>query len=79
MTLPLFYPLFLPTLGPLEVVILLVIILILFGPGKLPQVFGELGKGVRQFKEASKDVTDQVNKELQGDSGKPDNNESSNS
>lgn len=59
--------LFLPTLGPLEVVILLVIILILFGPGKLPQVFGELGKGVRQFKQASKDVTDQVNHELQGD------------
>ncbi len=60
-------PLFLPTLGPLEVVILLVIVLIFFGPGKLPQVFGELGKGVKQFKQATSDATDAVNQQLQGD------------
>ena len=64
-------PLFLPTLGPLEVVILLVIVLIFFGPGKLPQVFGELGKGVKQFKQATTDATDAVNQQLQGQEPKP--------
>ncbi len=58
--------LFLPTLGPLEIGILFIIVLILFGPGKLPDVFKALGDGVRQFKTASKEVTD----ELTGDSEK---------
>ncbi len=66
-----FPPLFLPTLGPLEVVILLVIVLIFFGPGKLPQVFGELGKGVKQFKQATTEATDAVNQQLQGEETAP--------
>ena len=33
-----------------EILVVLVIILIVFGPGKLPQVFGALGKGIREFK-----------------------------
>ena len=49
-------PLFLPTLGPLEIAILFIIVLILFGPGKLPQVFGALGEGIQQFKNASKSL-----------------------
>lgn len=61
----LFPPLFLPTLGPLEVVILLVIVLICFGPGKLPEVFSALGNGVKQFKKATTDATDAVNQQLQ--------------
>jgi len=35
-----------------EILIVLLIILIVFGPGKLPQVFGALGKGMREFKKA---------------------------
>lgn len=40
-------------LGPTELVIVLVIILVIFGAGKLPQVFGSMGKGIREFREAS--------------------------
>ncbi len=54
------YLLFLPSLGPMEIFVLFVIVLILFGPGKLPKVFGALGDGVKQFKKASKDVTDEL-------------------
>ena len=36
--------------GP-ELVFILVIVLIVFGAGKLPTVFGQLGKGVRTFRE----------------------------
>lgn len=38
-----------PHLGWPEIVIILVIILIVFGVGKLPQVGGALGKGMRAF------------------------------
>jgi sec-independent protein translocase protein TatA len=40
-------------LGPGELAIILVIVLIIFGAGKLPQVFSSLGKGVREFREAA--------------------------
>ncbi len=40
-------------LGGGELVFILVIVLIVFGAGKLPEVFGQLGKGVRTFREES--------------------------
>ncbi|MBI4188528.1 MAG: twin-arginine translocase TatA/TatE family subunit [Chloroflexi bacterium] len=39
-------------LGPWEIGLILVIILIVFGVGKLPQVGGAIGKGVRAFRKA---------------------------
>jgi sec-independent protein translocase protein TatA len=38
--------------GPLEIGLVLIIILIVFGVGKLPQVGGAIGKGIRNFKKA---------------------------
>ena len=38
-------------LGGGELVFLLIIVLIVFGAGKLPDVFGQLGKGVRTFRD----------------------------
>ena len=37
-------------MGPLEIVIILVIVLLIFGVGKLPQVGEALGKGIRSFR-----------------------------
>jgi sec-independent protein translocase protein TatA len=48
--------LFLPSLGVGELAIIFVIILVLFGPGKLPQVCRALGDGLKQFKNATKDA-----------------------
>jgi sec-independent protein translocase protein TatA len=42
-------------LGGWEWAILLVIVLIVFGVGKLPQVGGAIGKSIREFREASRD------------------------
>ncbi|MEE2751525.1 MAG: twin-arginine translocase TatA/TatE family subunit [Myxococcota bacterium] len=42
--------------GAQELIILLVIVLILFGPGKLPGIGEALGKGIRSFKDNMKDV-----------------------
>lgn len=51
------YPLFFPSVGPLELGIIVTVVLILFGPGKLPEVFRALGDGIRQFKDASKSIS----------------------
>lgn len=39
-------------MGPWEIALILLIILIVFGVGKLPQAFGAIGKGIRAFKRA---------------------------
>jgi sec-independent protein translocase protein TatA len=39
-----------PNIGPLEIGIVLVIALIVFGPKKLPELGKSLGKGIREFK-----------------------------
>jgi len=52
-----------PNIGPAELIIILVIILIIFGAGKLPEIGGALGKGIREFKAATKEV-DAAKKEV---------------
>lgn len=41
-------------IGPLEIGLILLIILIVFGVGKLPQVGGALGKSIREFRKAQR-------------------------
>ena len=53
-------PTIMPTPGPLELVIILVIALLILGPGKLPDVGAALGKSIREFRKASSDVQDAV-------------------
>lgn len=48
----------LPTPGPLELVIILVIALLILGPGKLPDVGAALGRSIREFRKASSDIQD---------------------
>jgi sec-independent protein translocase protein TatA len=40
-------------LGPLELGLILVIILLIFGAGKLPDVFRSLGQGISEFRDAA--------------------------
>lgn len=42
-------------LGMPELIIILVIIVIIFGAGKLPEIGSGLGKGIKNFKKATKD------------------------
>jgi sec-independent protein translocase protein TatA len=41
--------------GPSEMAIILVIVLIFFGAGKLPEVFASFGEGMKRFREAQRD------------------------
>ena len=42
-----------PRIGPTELIIILAIILIVFGAGRLPEIGGAIGKGIRSFKRSS--------------------------
>ncbi len=42
-------------LGPMELGLIVVLVLILFGAGRLPDVFQQLGKAVKGFKDGQKD------------------------
>ena len=42
-------------IGPWEIALILVIILIVFGVGKLPQIGGAIGKGIRAFRKGQRD------------------------
>lgn len=44
-------------IGFAELVVILIIILILFDPGKLPEIGSALGRGIREFKKAQRDFS----------------------
>lgn len=43
-------------LGPWELVVVLFVVLIIFGPGRLPELGTGLGEGIRNFKKSFKDA-----------------------
>ncbi len=45
---------FIGQVGPLELIIILVIVIIIFGVGKLPTVGGALGKSIREFRDQAR-------------------------
>ncbi len=54
--------------GPWQVVAILVVVLLLFGGKKIPQLMKGLGQGMKEFKDASKgDKEDSDNKKLESD------------
>jgi len=52
-----------PTIGATEGIIILVVILIVFGVGKLPQVGGALGKGIREFRKGKAGLIEEIEEE----------------
>lgn len=55
-------------MGPIgwpELIIILVIILVIFGPKRLPEVGRSLGKGLREFRKSSNEIKEQLTEEKQ--------------
>jgi len=50
-------------IGVPELLIIMVVALVLFGPGKLPEIGGALGKGIRDFKRAINGTDDEADPE----------------
>jgi sec-independent protein translocase protein TatA len=51
----------LPNIGPVELIIILVIALLILGPGKLPEVGAAFGRTIREFRKASSDLQESAN------------------
>jgi sec-independent protein translocase protein TatA len=54
-------------IGMPELIIILVIILIIFGVGKLPEIGGGMGKAIRNFKKASNEAENETPEKLEED------------
>ena len=57
-------------LGAGEIVLIALVVLLLFGCKKIPELMKGLGKGVRNFKDGLKDVEDQINSDADSNSDK---------
>ena len=49
-----------PNVGPLEIILVLIVALVVFGPKKLPDLGHSLGKGIREFKGSVTGETDEA-------------------
>jgi len=58
-------PAFLGNIGWQEMLVILVFILLFFGPKRLPEVAEAFGKSIRKFKSATQDATREVRRELE--------------
>ena len=47
-------------LGPTELIVILVIVVLLFGASRIPEIARSLGKSVKEFKKAGKEIADDV-------------------
>ena len=47
-------------IGMPELIIILIIILIIFGAGKLPEIGSGIGKGIKNFKKATKEKPEEI-------------------
>ncbi len=55
--------LFLGSLGATEIIVIAIIILLLFGGKKIPELMKGIGKGVKNFKDGMKDVENSITEE----------------
>ena len=51
-------------LGFGEIALIVLVVILLFGPKRIPDVMQSVGKGLREFKRAMRDVQDEVNKAM---------------
>ena len=56
--------------GGTEIIIILLIVLIIFGPTKLPQMGSAMGKAIKEFKKAGKELRSDVTLDEEDDKGK---------
>jgi len=54
-------------LGTPEIILIAIVILVLFGAKKIPELMKGLGKGVKEFKKASSDIEDDIKKDDKDD------------
>lgn len=56
-------------LGPWEITLIIVVLLVFFGAKKIPELARGLGKGIREFKDATKDIKDEIEENIKDTPG----------
>ncbi|MFT4604229.1 MAG: sec-independent protein translocase protein TatA [Rhodothermales bacterium] len=51
------------SLGPFEIALVFLVILLVFGAKRIPEIARGLGKGIREFKSATRDISNEFNTE----------------
>ena len=54
-------------MGPLEILLIVVLALIVFGPAKLPEIMGQVGKAIADFRRATSELSDEFNRTIQAE------------
>ena len=49
------------SLGPFEIILIFLVILLIFGAKRIPEIARGLGKGIREFKDATTDISKELN------------------
>jgi len=62
-----FTPLIFGSFGMQEILVIALIVLLLFGGKKIPELMKGIGKGVRSFKSGINGIEDEINKEIKDD------------
>ncbi|MGA9116479.1 MAG: twin-arginine translocase TatA/TatE family subunit [Bacteroidota bacterium] len=48
-----------PNLGPLEIILIVFVVLLLFGAKKIPELAQGIGKGLREFRKAAREIEEE--------------------
>ena len=62
---------FINQIGMPEILVVLLVVLVLFGAKRLPEIGKGLGKGIKEFRDASKGMAEDVKSGLEGDDATP--------
>jgi TatA/E family protein of Tat protein translocase len=61
----------LPQIGPLEILVIFIVALVVFGPSKLPQIGRQVGRGVREFRKFQASLRDDIEDAFREDDDEP--------
>lgn len=62
---------FINNIGPLGLIVILVVVLLLFGRGKIPALMGDVAKGIKSFKKGMKEDPEEANAKVENNSDQP--------
>src|ERR1700736_5156119 len=54
-------------MGPMELLLIVVLALIVFGPARLPEIMGQVGKAINDFRRATSELSDEFNRTIQAE------------
>ncbi|HEX2090223.1 MAG TPA: twin-arginine translocase TatA/TatE family subunit [Actinomycetota bacterium] len=63
-------------IGPTELIIILVLALIVFGPTRLPEIGRSIGRSLREFRRASDEIRSEIERDLDDEPPRPTQNQS---